>query len=879
MEPLPLDRVSPQLTLRAVLTGMALGALLSACNVYTGLKIGWGLNMSITAALLSYGFWSAMHGLSGGRIRRWGILENNINQTACSSGAAVSSAGLVAPIPALAMMTGESLTWHYTALWVFSVCLVGITVGIALRRQMLIRDKLRFPFGIAAAETLREMYAEGSEALARVRVLLLGGAAAMAMKLAHEARLVAMTGLPFSIQGFSAKSLTLALDPKLLMTGVGALIGFRACLSLLLGVVVAYVGLAPWLIRSDRVRLTVREPLHALPADVVLPPEPESYARFDPNKHQLKWRGVMTTVDRERLRTLSDEARYREALAKLYLRSQPTLSAPLAEPPSPPLPPDVPLVYDAATRELRATAALTRDTLAQLDALPPAPPVRAAIEELATAFAFTTTRELRISEPLAEFPPGYVFPLDHEDLVTYDRARRRLVAIGTLPPATRDALLTRADEWLAGHPHAVTVVEAFRAAVERLYERSHESFLPPGVVIPEALARAVRYDRPAHTLTAFGVLTEPEIAALRALSDDPDFTATVDSLIAGATYAPAEANYNDLLQWLLWPGVTLMVVSALVSFGFSWRSMLNVIPGLRRKTPAGSRSADAEPSVEVTGEVARRWFLVALVSALVLSVWLQVTLFQILWWAAVLGILLTFVLAIVAARVSGETGITPVGAMGKVTQLLFGVLTPGSPATNLMTANVTGGAASQCADLLHDLKCGYLLGAMPRWQTIAQIFGAAAGAMAGSAIYLIMIPNPAEQLLTAEWPAPAVAAWKAVAELFQVGFSALPAGVTYGMGVAAICGVILPFLEKYCPKRWHICIPSPASVGLAFVIPGYNSISMFLGGLVALLLGKWCRSWSKRFLVAIAAGIVAGEGVTGAGISIWKTVVEALWVL
>jgi len=871
--PRPLDRTSPQLTLRAILTGMTLGALLSACNVYTGLKIGWGLNMSITAALLSYGFWNALHGLSGGRVRRWGILENNINQTACSSGAAVSSAGLVAPIPALAMMTGESLTWHFMALWVFSVCLVGITVGIALRRQMLVRDKLRFPFGIAAAETLREMYAKGAEAMARVRILVLAGVVSMGVKLLHEAKLLAVTGLPFSVGGLSAKSLTLALDPKLLMMGVGGLIGFRACLSLLFGAALAYAVLGPWLIGQDMVRLTVRESLHEVPAGVEFLPEPESYARFDPNKHELEWRGVMTPAHLEQLLSLSADARYQEVVRKLHVRSQRGAAVALAEPPAEAFPADVPITYDARRQALRATGPLDRRVRARLEQLALPPAVRAAAEALCAQYNYTTTRELRISEPLDELPRSFVMPLEYDDLVEYDHGRRCLVAVGPLPASGRDALLARADEWLAAHPTGVAVMVAFRAAVEQLYERSHESFLPPGMVIPGELADALGYDAHAHTLTAHGVLTDDEAAALRALSADADFQATVDSLIEGAAYTPAQANYNDLLQWLLWPGVTLMVVSALVSFAFSWRSMLNAIPGLR---PKGASAADPPLAPEQTGEVAMKWFIVALICALILSTTLQIGLFQIFWWAAVLGILLTFVLAVVAARVSGETGITPVGAMGKVTQLLFGVMTPASPATNLMTANVTGGAASQCADLLHDLKCGYLLGAMPRYQTLAQVFGAAAGAMAGSGIYLIMIPNPGEQLLTAEWPAPAVAAWKAVAELFQVGFAALPRGAVYGMIVAGVLGVIIPVVEKVCPKRWLLAIPSPASVGLAFVIPGHNSISMFLGGLIVLLLGKLWSSWSKRFVVAIAAGLVAGEGITGAGLSIWKTVTDAL---
>jgi len=37
----------PELTLRAVGTGILLGALLTPCNVYSGLKIGWSFNMSI----------------------------------------------------------------------------------------------------------------------------------------------------------------------------------------------------------------------------------------------------------------------------------------------------------------------------------------------------------------------------------------------------------------------------------------------------------------------------------------------------------------------------------------------------------------------------------------------------------------------------------------------------------------------------------------------------------------------------------------------------------------------------------------------------------------------------------------------------------------
>ena len=173
--------------------------------------------------------------------------------------------------------------------------------------------------------------------------------------------------------------------------------------------------------------------------------------------------------------------------------------------------------------------------------------------------------------------------------------------------------------------------------------------------------------------------------------------------------------------------------------------------------------------------------------------------------------------------------------MGKVTQLVFGVLVPKSAAANLMAANVTGGAASQCADLMHDFKCGSMLGASPSRQFFAQIGGAFAGAIVGSGFYLVLIPNPSEMLLTPDWPAPAVAAWKAVAEIFQIGFQALPEGTPMAMLIAAIIGVVFPVIEKLSPKNVRAWIPSVSSVGLAFVVYPNYAISMFIGAAIAMI--------------------------------------------
>jgi hypothetical protein len=64
----------------------------------------------------------------------------------------------------------------------------------------------------------------------------------------------------------------------------------------------------------------------------------------------------------------------------------------------------------------------------------------------------------------------------------------------------------------------------------------------------------------------------------------------------------------------------------------------------------------------------------------------------------------------IAARVTGETDVTPTKALGPVTQLTYGGMMPGNLSGNIMAANVTGGVGLHAADLLTTLKTGWLLG-------------------------------------------------------------------------------------------------------------------------------------------------------------------------
>jgi uncharacterized oligopeptide transporter (OPT) family protein len=302
--------------------------------------------------------------------------------------------------------------------------------------------------------------------------------------------------------------------------------------------------------------------------------------------------------------------------------------------------------------------------------------------------------------------------------------------------------------------------------------------------------------------------------------------------------------------------MTLMVVASLTS-------VVLVVCGLPRPQGDAAQEGAASAGTPETSPLRHPAFIAAALTCAALVVIMQVTLFDIGILPALLAVPISGVLGIVAARVVGETGIPPIGALGKVSQLSFGVIAPANVTANLMTANVAGGTAGQCADLLNDLKTGAILRATPGAQIIAQFVGVATGSVVGAATYLLLVPDPVHTLLTARWPAPAVATWKAVAETLQHGLGAIPLDARIAMAVAAVIGLMLALAATLLPPSIRRWVPSAPAVGLAFVLPAWNSLSMCLGAVLAALLSVLAPVWARRFLMATAAGLVAGESLAG----------------
>ncbi|HVZ34137.1 MAG TPA: OPT family oligopeptide transporter [Polyangiaceae bacterium] len=320
--------------------------------------------------------------------------------------------------------------------------------------------------------------------------------------------------------------------------------------------------------------------------------------------------------------------------------------------------------------------------------------------------------------------------------------------------------------------------------------------------------------------------------------------------------APAWVEPNRFRQaWALWPGVGLLVSSGLTMFFLRWRTIVRAFANLA--SVLRGRPAAEDPLRDI--EAPQSWFLwgtaVSGLCCIALGWWF----FRISPAMGILAVLLTFFLSLIASRATGETDITPTGAMGKITQLVYGLLVPGSMKINLMTASLTGGAAIHSADLLTDLKSGYLLGANPRKQLIAQLWGVVAGTIFVVPAYQLLIKP--EEIGSDRWPAPAAQIWAGVARVLAQGLDALPHGAQGGLLVGSAVGIVLALIEDLAPPHLKKYTLSSTAVGIAFVIPAWNSISMFLGALLAWVFLKADRPRAERYSLAVASGFIAGESL------------------
>ncbi|BDG06669.1 OPT/YSL family transporter [Anaeromyxobacter oryzae] len=224
------------LTPSTVLTGVALGVLLAAGNVYMGLRTGfWEIGV-VTASVLAAA-------LLGGGGRRGRAVDATLAQSlATSMGAIPAAAGLLGAVPGLALLGRPPPAWAVVLLGAGAAGL-GVALAHALRRRLLEDEALPFPSGVAAAELLAT---RGRSA----RPLLASGLVSAAVTALRDGpgTIPAALLAPGTAGALGAG---IAISPMLV--AVGALVGVAGAASIGLGALVAWAGIAPALLRSGAV--------------------------------------------------------------------------------------------------------------------------------------------------------------------------------------------------------------------------------------------------------------------------------------------------------------------------------------------------------------------------------------------------------------------------------------------------------------------------------------------------------------------------------------------------------------------------------------------------------------------------------------------------
>src|SRR5512141_3258500 len=220
-----------QLTVRAVLVGMAIGAVMCLSNLYVFFKTGWSMGVTITAAILAFAVFQLLGALRVAR-RPLTALENNALITVSSGAGFMTGGGNMAAFGALLMVTTVRPHPVPMIFWFGAIAALGVFTAIPIKRQLINQEGQPFPTGKATAETLRAIHGEpGAEAAhgaasgagaregnAQAKALGAGALFAAALAWLRDAKapwmpfnIPAQFGLPLTIGGRPAVDWTLAL--------------------------------------------------------------------------------------------------------------------------------------------------------------------------------------------------------------------------------------------------------------------------------------------------------------------------------------------------------------------------------------------------------------------------------------------------------------------------------------------------------------------------------------------------------------------------------------------------------------------------------------------------------------------------------------------
>lgn len=351
-----------------------------------------------------------------------------------------------------------------------------------------------------------------------------------------------------------------------------------------------------------------------------------------------------------------------------------------------------------------------------------------------------------------------------------------------------------------------------------------------------------------------------------------NYALVVPFIIAHGDIAPVVKDgvfhygFRTITAWALWGGVAMMTSASLFAFFSKPGMFADAFKGLLSRK-GKKKEEDCLAHIELPINLSL--IGIPIVGAMVVV--MAHSFFGVGYFLGALAIPMVFFFSLIAVHSTALTSITPGGALGKLTQLFYGGISPGNVTTNLMTAGITAEVASHNANLCMNIKPGYMLGGKPRLQAIGHCLGAIAGAIASVLVFypLFLRGDPAN-LVTEAHPMPAALIWKGVAEVLTQGISKLPTTAVFAAMIGIVLGIVIGSMNVKTKGRFWL---SGVGIGLAFVIPFSTCLAMSVGSFIFWFAGRKYPDANhpvNRIVVQgqdmIAGGIVAGAALMGIAI-------------
>ena len=254
----------------------------------------------------------------------------------------------------------------------------------------------------------------------------------------------------------------------------------------------------------------------------------------------------------------------------------------------------------------------------------------------------------------------------------------------------------------------------------------------------------------------------------------------------------------------------------------------------------------------------------------------------------ILACILGFFFSFLCVQIGAVTDQPPVTASSKASQLVFGAVTSGhgysiqhAQKLNLIAGGIASGAADVATSLTGDFRTGFLLRTPPIKQWYAQAIGTFVAVWMAPGMFILFstaypcIIHP-DDYDTCAFFTPSVSAWVAVAEAVTKPtiFIPLSSGI-FACVMGAISVIQVVFRHFYLigqRDKYRVYLPNWGAIALSFIIPiPVFTNAALIGAIVATL---WTKFKPKSFEIygyAVAAGLIAGEGmggVIGAGLQL-----------